>query len=473
MTRDERLPIHWQRMRLSLAIGGLIRIRIVGCLRRGLPKLLARWFVKLPRGKLLQRRWLLVLLRLAVGDLVVLMALMLRWWRDELLRMVLVSSLGLLPGGVLALLKLMLLLRHWDGRSAHGLLLHWQGGLSLAARRIRHVRLAVRSKLAILPVAGLLVGVEGRRHWGDLLPRMDRALRAIACAASYISHTSHRPVHFTSGRRWRGGARTPRVAASHTVAQAEAKKFETALPKFPCIASRIAFPVALLTPSHLFSTSTPSFIMAPAPTTKSNKAPMRTGKSGPSKSIGGSKAGPKASSAGVKKSKKPQGRVSGEQVKSKSADSRKDANKKKQKVYTAKELGIPELNGIRPEGVSKPPNMKKGKNFVDDNEGMNAIMAMVMAEKEGNIESKMQKARHLEQLREAKKAEAEKRAQSKKATFEDRKKGIKESEKKKRSDSDSSAVESRKSMKNGYFAGFGDDAPPKDAKKSKKRVSFG
>lgn len=220
--------------------------------------------------------------------------------------------------------------------------------------------------------------------------------------------------------------------------------------------------------------------MAPAPTTKSNKAPTRGGKSGPSKSVGASRGGPSKIRKGAasSKAKKPQGQVSGEQKKSKSAASGKDANKKKKKVYTAQELGIPELNGIRPEGVTKPPNMKKGKNFVDDNEGMTAIMAMVMAEKDGNIESKMQKARHLEELREAKKAEAEKRAQSKKATFEGRKQNIKESEKRKRSDGDGEeGAESRKSMKNGYFAGFGDDdkkgAKTDSKKHSKKRVSFG
>ena len=147
---------------------------------------------------------------------------------------------------------------------------------------------------------------------------------------------------------------------------------------------------------------------------------MRGGKSGPSKSVGSSKggAGKPSSSSKVMKSKsakKPQGRVSAEEKKGKSANSHGQANKKKKKVYTAAELGIPELNGITPEGVTKPPNMKKGKKFVDDNEGMAAIMAMVMAEKDGNIESKMLKARHLEELREAKKAEAEARMKEKKS----------------------------------------------------------
>jgi 60S ribosomal subunit assembly/export protein LOC1 len=224
--------------------------------------------------------------------------------------------------------------------------------------------------------------------------------------------------------------------------------------------------------------------MAPAPTTKSNKAPTRGGKSGPSKSVGPSKGGAgKPSSSKIRKgstsssAKKPQGQVSGEQKKTKSANSHGQANKKKKKVYTAAELGIPELNGITPEGVTKPPNMKKGKNFVDDNEGMAAIMAMVMAEKDGNIESKMQKARHLEELREAKKAEAEKRAQSKKETFEGRMENIKaqESVKRKRGGkivNDADEPESRKSMKNGHFKGFGNDEPL-DKKPSRKRVSFG
>ena len=40
--------------------------------------------------------------------------------------------------------------------------------------------------------------------------------------------------------------------------------------------------------------------------------------------------------------------------------------KKKPKVYTEKELGIPQLNMITPVGVAKPKGKKKGKVFVDD-----------------------------------------------------------------------------------------------------------
>ena len=40
--------------------------------------------------------------------------------------------------------------------------------------------------------------------------------------------------------------------------------------------------------------------------------------------------------------------------------------KKKQRVYTDKELGIPKLNMITPVGVDLPKGKKKGKVFVDD-----------------------------------------------------------------------------------------------------------
>ena len=83
--------------------------------------------------------------------------------------------------------------------------------------------------------------------------------------------------------------------------------------------------------------------------------------------------------------------------------------KKKKRVYSEKELNIPTLNGIRPAGVQKPHGIKKGKTFVDDKDTMMTILAMVQAEKEGNIESKMIRARQMEEIREARKAEQEKR----------------------------------------------------------------
>ncbi|CAH0005016.1 unnamed protein product [Clonostachys byssicola] len=141
-------------------------------------------------------------------------------------------------------------------------------------------------------------------------------------------------------------------------------------------------------------------------------------------------AGPKTSSAGgdtkrsatsgVSKSKKGKpGPVVSQQVKEKNRAAL--LKKPKKKVYTAEELNIPKLNMITPVGVVKPKGKKKGKIFVDDKEGMNTILSLVQAEKEGQIESKMIKARQLEEIREARRVEAEKKEEEKKTKLENMK----------------------------------------------------
>ncbi|KAK7215388.1 hypothetical protein V2G26_003391 [Clonostachys chloroleuca] len=141
-------------------------------------------------------------------------------------------------------------------------------------------------------------------------------------------------------------------------------------------------------------------------------------------------AGPKTSSAGgdtkrsatsgVSKSKKGKpGPVVSQQVKEKNRTAL--LKKPKKKVYTAEELNIPKLNMITPVGVVKPKGKKKGKIFVDDKEGMNTILSLVQAEKEGQIESKMIKARQLEEIREARRVEAEKKEEEKKTKLENMK----------------------------------------------------
>lgn len=137
-----------------------------------------------------------------------------------------------------------------------------------------------------------------------------------------------------------------------------------------------------------------------------------------------------------------------------------DTKTKKKRVYTEKELNIPQLNGIVPAGIAKPKGQKKGKVFVDDPESMMAIMSVVNAEKEGHIESKIQKARQWEEVREAKRKEMEKRSEEKKKKFEERKEGLKGKKGKRRHSDDARvAVEE-------------EDEKPKD-KKARKRVSFG
>ncbi|KAG9232469.1 putative 60S ribosomal subunit assembly/export protein LOC1 [Amylocarpus encephaloides] len=103
--------------------------------------------------------------------------------------------------------------------------------------------------------------------------------------------------------------------------------------------------------------------------------------------------------------------------------------KKKRRVYTEKELDIPALNMITPVGVEKPKGGKKGKVFVDDRESMLTILAMVHADKEGQIESKMMKARQMEAIRDARKAEAEKRVEERKDRLDEAKEGLRKKRK--------------------------------------------
>lgn len=97
--------------------------------------------------------------------------------------------------------------------------------------------------------------------------------------------------------------------------------------------------------------------------------------------------------------------------------STKHGDKRKRRVYTEKELDIPQLNGIVPAGIAKPKGQKKGKVFVDDPASMMAIMSMVNANKDKDVESRIMRARQLEEVREAKRKEAESRAEEKASAF--------------------------------------------------------
>jgi len=157
-----------------------------------------------------------------------------------------------------------------------------------------------------------------------------------------------------------------------------------------------------------------------------------------------------------KKPRPPQ--LKSDQVKTKRSTAQPP--KKKQRTYSEKELGIPKLNGIIPAGVQKPKGKKKGKVFVDDQESTMTILAMVMAEKDGQIESKMMKARQLEEIRAARQKEIEARQEEKKAKLEETKDSLR---KRRRKKLDRAARDEAKE----------NEEPPKVQSKSKKRVSFG
>lgn len=126
---------------------------------------------------------------------------------------------------------------------------------------------------------------------------------------------------------------------------------------------------------------------------------------------------PTSTGGSLKGKDKPSKSSSGVQKKPKTkSTSFKDAPKrKKRRQYTEKELDIQKLNMITPAGVQKPKGKKKGKVFVDDQESMMTLLAMVNAEKEGQIESKMARSRQMEEIRQARQQEMEKRQTEKKA----------------------------------------------------------
>lgn len=94
---------------------------------------------------------------------------------------------------------------------------------------------------------------------------------------------------------------------------------------------------------------------------------------------------------------------------------------------------------------------------------MSTILSIVQAEKEGQIESKMIKARQMEEIREARRLEEEKKVEERRAKLEDVKDGLRK--KRKRSNKNTGVDEDRVSE----LAAAGTRATKP---KSKKRVSF-
>lgn len=93
---------------------------------------------------------------------------------------------------------------------------------------------------------------------------------------------------------------------------------------------------------------------------------------------------------------------------------------------------------------------------------MNTILAMVQAEKEGQIESKMMKARHMEAIREARKAEAEAKQEERKAKLDETKDSLRKKRKRPANPDDVDEKALRRVELEGTKA----------AKPKKKRVAF-
>ena len=96
---------------------------------------------------------------------------------------------------------------------------------------------------------------------------------------------------------------------------------------------------------------------------------------------------------------------------------------------------------------------------------MSTILSLVQAEKEGQIESKMMKARQMEEIREARRIEAEKKEQEKKSKLEETKDSLRRKRKRNKS-ADGVAGDDADGIKSVALAGTN------AAKPKKKRVSF-
>ncbi|KAK3308900.1 uncharacterized protein B0T15DRAFT_122133 [Chaetomium strumarium] len=202
--------------------------------------------------------------------------------------------------------------------------------------------------------------------------------------------------------------------------------------------------------------------MAPTRTVKNKHAAPKAG------SVGG-KDSKKSSSGGVPKTKGRSGskaKAPAVQVKGRpNLPGLDKSKKKKQRIYTDKELGIPELNMVTPVGVTKPRGKKKGKVFVDDKESMATILALVQAEKEGQIESKLMRARQMEEIREARRIEAEKKEAERKAKLEDTKESLRR-KRKRNKQGDGKTQDEDENIKDVIATGTN------AIKSKKKRVSF-
>lgn len=97
---------------------------------------------------------------------------------------------------------------------------------------------------------------------------------------------------------------------------------------------------------------------------------------------------------------------------------------------------------------------------------MTTILAMVQAEKEGQIESKMMKARHMEAIREARRAEAETKEEERQSKLDETKDSLRKKRKRPNKVDDDAADE--KAMRRVELEG----TKATKAKKKRKSVSF-
>lgn len=151
-------------------------------------------------------------------------------------------------------------------------------------------------------------------------------------------------------------------------------------------------------------------------------------------------------------------------------------SKKKKPSYTDAQLNLPVLNSIVPANAKTThkaggTGKKKGKVYVDDAESMMTIMAIVNAEKDGELEGKVQKERQMEEIREARRKEAEKKELARRGKIESVKEDIKSAKRSKRFGSGGQR-ERDGAGATGKTGQDGESGKEKSGKPKRKSVSF-
>ncbi|CAK7566136.1 MAG: 60S ribosomal subunit assembly/export protein [Sporothrix epigloea] len=196
--------------------------------------------------------------------------------------------------------------------------------------------------------------------------------------------------------------------------------------------------------------------MAPTRTIKNKHAANKSG-------IKNSRSTKSSGAEGVVKTKRDKGKIPASQLNSgRSKMLELLQRRRKTRTYSEKELDIPKLNTITPVGVQKPKGKKKGKVFVDDKESMTTILAMVQAEKDGQIESKIMKSRQMEEIRQARLEEAEKKEEQRQAKLDEKKQSLRKKRKRPAKADDGDNINELSSA----------GTKANKATKAKKRVSF-